>query len=83
LMFALVFDDVLYLKAGETSRQEFEAEGLAPFSYDTKNGKNTITSYWRTPERCLDDPSEMVNWANKAYSAALKKASRPKSSRRR
>jgi DNA transformation protein len=81
LMFALVADDVLYLKADETTRQDFETEGLTPFTYDAKRGKNVIMSYWRAPVRCLDDPLEMTIWAKKAYSTAVK-ARRPKSSRR-
>jgi DNA transformation protein len=72
LMFALIADDVLYLKADETTRQDFELEGLSPFSYRVKGGKNTVMSYWRAPERCLDDPSEMTSWAKKAFSAAAK-----------
>lgn len=72
LMFALVVDDVLYLKADEPGRAAFEAEGLAPFSYATKNGEHTLTSYWRAPERCLDDPDDMTLWCRRAYDAALK-----------
>jgi DNA transformation protein len=61
-MFALVVDDVLYLKTDEAGREVFKAEGLEPFSYATKNGEHTLTSYWRAPERCLDDPAEMAVW---------------------
>ncbi len=74
LMFALIFDDTLYLKADEATKGEFEAEGLGPFVYGTKAGKNTVMSYWRAPERCLDDPEEMTQWCRKAYTAALKAA---------
>lgn len=70
LMFALVADDTLYLKVGETTRADFEAEALAPFSYATKDGSRTLTSYWRAPDRCLDDPDEMALWCGKALTAA-------------
>ncbi|HLF20901.1 MAG TPA: TfoX/Sxy family protein, partial [Aestuariivirga sp.] len=53
LMFALVANDVLYFKADDTTKPDFEAEGLGPFVYGTKKGKNTIMSYRRAPERCL------------------------------
>ncbi len=76
LMFALVANDVLYFKADDTSRSEFEAEGLGPFVYGTKKGKNTIMSYRRAPERCLDDPDEMSQWCRKAHAAALRAAKR-------
>jgi DNA transformation protein and related proteins len=71
LMFALVVDDILYLKADEAGRDAFRAEGLEPFSYATKHGEHTLTSYWRAPERCLDDPSEMMEWCRAAYAAAI------------
>jgi len=47
LMFALVVDDTLYLKADTVTHWEFESEGLAPFTYDVKDGKNVVTSYPR------------------------------------
>ena len=78
VMFALIFDDTLYLKADDTTRAEFEAEGLAPFTYSGKKGRNTIMSYWRAPERCLDDPGEMAEWCRKAHGAALRAAAKEK-----
>lgn len=36
LMFALVADDVLYLKADGANRAEFESAGSEPFSYRTR-----------------------------------------------
>jgi DNA transformation protein len=81
VMFALVIDDALYLKADTATRQDFESEGLPPFTYTAKGGKNVALSYWQAPERCLDDPSEMTSWAMKAYSVALK-AGRNKPARR-
>jgi DNA transformation protein len=76
LMFALVDDDELYLKADDASRADFEAEGLPPFSYETSGGRHTIMSYWRAPERVLDDPDEMRAWAGKAMAAARRAAGR-------
>jgi DNA transformation protein len=72
VMFALIADEALYFKADELTKPEFEVEGLMPFTYATKNGANTTMSYWRAPERCLDDPQEMVEWARKAWEAALR-----------
>lgn len=77
LMFALIDDDVLYLKVDATVRGDFEAEGLEAFSYETRDGRNTLMSFMRAPERCLDDPEEMARWCRKAYDAALR-AKRPK-----
>jgi DNA transformation protein len=70
VMFALVADDTLYLKADEASRSDFEAEGLEPFTYQAKGGRNTVMSYWRAPERLFDETDEMLNWARKALAVA-------------
>ena len=70
LMFALVVDDVLFLKADETTKPAFESEGLEPFTFGAKGGKRTVMSYWRAPARCLDDPDEMASWGRKAQNAA-------------
>lgn len=79
LMFALVAGDALYFKSDEAGRAAFEAEGLGPFSYGTKDGEHTLTSYWRAPERCLDDPDEMKIWCARAFAVALaKSAAKPK-----
>ena len=81
LMFALVSTDVLYFKTDEPGRDAFRAEGLAPFSYPTKTGEHTLTSYWRAPERCLDDPDEMRDWCRRAFDVALKSAKPKKKAR--
>ena len=70
VMFALVVAETLYLKTDEATRGHFKAEDLAPFSYETKDGKRTLTSYWQAPERCLDDADEMTLWCGKAWEAA-------------
>ena len=72
LMFGLIADEVLFLKADSETTSVFEAEGLGPFVYDAKGGKNIVMSYWRAPERCLDDPDEMRDWARRAYGVALR-----------
>lgn len=74
VMFALLSDDALYLKADETTRPAFEAEGLGPFGYATKDGDRVLTSYWRAPERLLDEPEECVHWARQALGVARRRA---------
>ena len=70
VMFALVSDEVLYLKADATTIPPFEAEDLGPFTYGTKNGDRVLTSYWRAPERLLDDDEEMRDWCRRAADVA-------------
>ena len=91
IIFAIVADEVLYLRVDGDSRGAFEAEGLDSFTYRTSAGDITVMSYKRAPERCLEDPDEMTDWCRKAYEAALrvrkaktspgKRARRPRTAR--
>lgn len=81
LMFGLVDDDMLYLKADATSQADFEAVGSMPFVYQPGTGRAVQMSYWRAPETCMDDPSELQKWCGKAMQAAMRaaqKKSKPK-----
>jgi DNA transformation protein and related proteins len=69
VLFALIDDDVLYLKADPSTKARFEAEGLGPFTYDGKTGPVAM-SYWRAPERLYDEPDDMLEWAREAIGVA-------------
>ena len=70
MMFGLIARDELFLKVGDANRPAYEAAGEAPFSYDTKNGTHTLTSYWRCPPDLLDDAETFQSWARQAVEAA-------------
>jgi DNA transformation protein len=72
-IFALIIGGVLYLKADERNAAAFDREGLEPFSFVTGNGRRTITSYRRIPDRLYDDPEELAVWATEALAAARRK----------
>ena len=74
LMIALVPRGIIFLKADAETIPVFEQEGQAPFSYATRNGEHTLTSYWRMPDRLYDDAEELARWARDAHAAALRKA---------
>lgn len=71
LMFGLVADETLYFKVDAESVGEFTAHGLGPFVYE-KNGKPMPMSYHQAPGEALDDPDEMVAWAERAFAAAVR-----------
>ncbi len=71
LMFGLVADDALYLKADALSRGEFDSRGLLPFEF-VKQGKPTQMSYFAVPERIFDDPDDAAVWANRGFQAAVR-----------
>ena len=83
-MFALVARGVIYLKADEVNTPAFERENLAPFTYETKDGKRGVMSYRRMPDRLYDDPEELATWAREALAAAQRpKRARPEASKLR
>jgi DNA transformation protein len=69
VMFALIIEDTLFMKADETTRGRFEAEGCEPFSYGSKRG-TVVTSYWQVPERLYDDGDTFCDWAREAMAVA-------------
>jgi DNA transformation protein len=72
VMFALVVNEVIFLKVDDTNRSDFEEEGQGPFVYETKDGKRSVMSYYEIPERFLDEPEELIPWARKAIDVALR-----------
>jgi DNA transformation protein len=71
VMFALVADGVLYLKADDAFSPDFVAEGKGPFTYHAKSGRPVSMSYWEVPDRLLDDPAEFARWARRSHGLAL------------
>lgn len=71
LMFGLVADDVLYLKADGQSAEMFRNRGLAQFEYQAK-GRLSRMSYYTAPEEIFDDPEAARQWAVRAFEAALR-----------
>jgi DNA transformation protein and related proteins len=71
VMFALVADETLYLKADGETVGDFAREGLEPFHYD-KGGRLVKMSYYRAPEAIFEDPELAADWARSAFEAALR-----------
>ena len=71
VMFALVADDVLYLKVDDANRGAFEALGLEPFRYEAR-GRTHTWSYYEAPDAGLDDPEVLYAWARDAFAAAVR-----------
>ena len=81
LMFGLVSDELIYLKADAGTVSAFERENCAPFQYTTKHGKRAVMSYWRLPDRLYDNPAELSQWARQALAVARKSARKPAAAR--
>ena len=80
LFFALIDDDVLYLKVDDETRPDFEARGLRPFQ---PFGEGTATmQYYQLPEDLLEDPDALRPWAEAAVAVA-RRAKRKKGGARK
>ena len=83
VIFGLIVDDVLYLKADAASAKAFADEGMAPFTYETSSGGRSVMSYWRAPERLFDEADEFVSWARTALAVSQAAKDKPKPAKKR
>lgn len=70
-IFAIIVDDRLYLKSDHTTRGEFEAKGLIPFTYIAR-GKSVTMQYFEAPPEVFEGPEAMRSWVQKALGVALR-----------
>ena len=75
LMFALEAGGELYLKVDDSTLPDFQAAGSRPFTF-RKAGRTMQTSYWRLPDRAVDDAEEAARWGRLALQAAMRAATR-------
>jgi DNA transformation protein len=84
VMFGVVSDDTFYVRVDDENRGLFaEAASYPPLNY-AKGGALIDLAFWRVPERLIDEPDELVDWARAALAAARRVAvRRPKKSQAR
>lgn len=71
LMFALLADGQIYLKADESLRADLTAEGCLPFLYfRAGDSKGVDLGYVALPSSAMDDADEAVAWARRAIGVA-------------
>ncbi|MCB1864994.1 MAG: TfoX/Sxy family protein [Chromatiales bacterium] len=81
--FAIVIDDTLYLKVDELDRPRYEAQGLAPFTYQAGCGRTTTLGYYPAPEAALDDDEALLDLARAARDVARRAAGGKRKPRRK
>lgn len=72
-MFALIHAETLYLRSDEQSRAAFAMAGLEPFRY-RRHGREVALGYHQAPPEALEDREIMMQWAERAYAAAQRRA---------
>ena len=80
LFFALIDDDILYLKVDDSNRPDFEARGLGPFQPFGDGGE--VMQYYALSADLLEDAEELEEWVEKAIAVAQRKKSRKPSPKR-
>jgi DNA transformation protein len=73
LMFALIDEDTIFIKADDELKAALAAEGSVAWTY-TRDGKTREMGYWRLPESALDDPEVAADWGRRALAVAKAKA---------
>jgi DNA transformation protein len=76
LMLGMVTNDTLYFRVDDHNQDIFEeARSAPPLSYEKKVASIDL-SFWRAPDRLLDEPEELVAWAKVALAAARRVAAK-------
>ena len=71
VMFGLIADEVLYLKADESIAHYFEAKSLGQFEYSRRD-KIVKMSYYLAPVEIFDEPEEAAKWARRSFEVAFR-----------
>jgi DNA transformation protein len=71
LFFALIADDVLYLKVDDSNRAAFEAVGSEPFRPYGPDGE--VMQYYELPADILEEADQLRTWAHAALDVARRK----------
>jgi len=77
LMFGLIAEGSLYLKADAETRDLFSAEESTAFSYYKKE-KECRLSYYLAAEDFFEDSDACLRWAGLAFDAALRNPNKKK-----
>jgi len=87
VMFLLLADDAIYLKADDALKAELKDERCGPFVWipdsGPRKGEQVEMGYWRLPDAALDDPDLASEWGRKALAVAKAKAKAKRSKRKR
>ena len=71
-LFALIEDDIVYMKVDDAWRDNLSADGAKPFEWTNPDtGRSMQLSFVSLPETTLSKPESAVAWGAKALDAAI------------
>ncbi len=82
-MFAIVADEVFYVKVDDPSRASFTEQSLVRFGYETGEGRRHSLSYYTVPTEALDSSPLLCEWAQHGLDAAARAAAAKKPARKK
>ncbi len=68
VFFALIDDDILYLKVDDSNRPDFEEAGMDAFR--PYPDKTRVMQYYEVPVEVIEDRDELFNWSMKSVTVA-------------
>ncbi|MDO5620445.1 MAG: TfoX/Sxy family protein [Paracoccus sp. (in: a-proteobacteria)] len=71
VVFAMVWEGGLYCKTDADTQADYDAAGSRPLIYQTKGEERALTSFREVPAEVLDDPETLLEWAERAFQAAI------------
>ncbi|HYM41341.1 MAG TPA: TfoX/Sxy family protein [Steroidobacteraceae bacterium] len=80
--FALIADDVLYLRVDDSNRGDYTSRGMAAFR-PYADRPHLSMSYFEVPADVLENAVELVSWAERSVAVAMSAPARPKPGRPR
>jgi DNA transformation protein and related proteins len=80
--FGLIADDVLYLRVDDSNRADYVARNMAQFRPYADRPYLSI-SYYEAPAEVLEDAGELVSWARRSVTVAMKAPKTAKKTPRR
>ena len=80
IFFAIIDNDLLYLKTDDSNRRDFERAGCGPFRPSGEGGETMM--YYSVPVSVLEDADELARWGRKAIAVAVRAKGRKKRRRR-
>lgn len=81
VMIGMIFDDIVYFKTDQETRQAFAAAKTKPFSFH-KGKELVVTTWFALPDRLYDDPEELAAWARAAHRVAVASPAAKKKARK-
>lgn len=69
---AMVWNGALYFKVDDASRPDYKAAGSHALGYVAEGHEHALKSYCEVPVDVIEDHEKLLDWAQRAWSAALK-----------